>query len=71
MALSGTLRTLSLAEIFQTLARSQATGVLRLMTSEGVGDVVFDDGAIIHLNDRSPHKSVTLVARLQAMGAMI
>ncbi|MFW5829902.1 MAG: DUF4388 domain-containing protein, partial [Planctomycetota bacterium] len=70
MALSGTLRTLSLAEIFQTLARTAATGVLRLDAVEQGADVVFDRGAIIQIIDRSVRGDQDLLLRLMACGVI-
>lgn len=68
MGLSGSLRTLSLDEIFQTLARSRATGLLRLSSAEGGCDVVFADGDIIDLLQRQQDLDFTLLQRLEAMG---
>ena len=47
MGFAGNLRTLSLPEVVQTLARIQATGILRLAADEGHRDVVFNVGTII------------------------
>ena len=47
MGFAGNLRTLSLAEVLQTLNRIQATGVLRIAREAGVRDVVFTRGEII------------------------
>lgn len=68
MALSGSLRTLSLAEIFQTLNRSTATGVLRLSSSEGRVDVVFEEGWLIGLLHHDQGQEWSVVERLIAFG---
>ncbi|MFW5845287.1 MAG: DUF4388 domain-containing protein, partial [Planctomycetota bacterium] len=70
MALSGTLQTLSVAEILQTLARSSASGVLSLDAVEIACDVVFDEGRIIQVFDRSPGSDITLTQRMVAWGAI-
>lgn len=68
MALSGSLRTLSLAEIFQTLGRSTATGILRLSSADGRVDVVFDQGWIIGLVHQDEDQAWSVVARLVVLG---
>lgn len=70
MALSGSLRTLSLPEIFQTLGRSTATGVLRLTSAEGRVDVVFDAGVVRDLVHRERDRNWTLIERLVAMDVL-
>ncbi len=81
MALSGTLSTLSLAEIMQSLAGSQASGVLRLNhgsdgSSSGsfVGrahlgaQVVFENGVIIRVIDDDQNPEHTIVHHMIACG---
>ncbi len=70
MALSGTLQTLSLAEIFQTLERSKATGVLRLVSLEGGRDIVFISGDITNVNNRDALARITVAQRLAASGVV-
>jgi tetratricopeptide (TPR) repeat protein len=70
MALAGNLRTLSLGEVFQTLARIQATGVLRLAAKGGGRDVVFDNGAIIGVAFRSGESKQALLKRLVLLGKL-
>jgi Tfp pilus assembly protein PilF len=70
MALSGTLRTLSLAEIFQTLARTDATGVLSLDAVERGADVIFDHGVVTQIIDRSVQGDRDLLQRMEACGVI-
>lgn len=70
MGLSGSLRTLSLAEIFHTLNRSAATGVLRLSGQEGGRDVVFDDGEITTIVTHAGNRQHTIVERLVGIGLL-
>nr|MDA3963020.1 DUF4388 domain-containing protein [Planctomycetota bacterium] len=70
MALSGSLRTLSLPEIFQTLGRSNGTGVLRLTSVDGRVDVVFDNGVVRDMLHRGKDRMWTLIERLVAMGVV-
>lgn len=70
MALSGTLETLGLAEIFQTLERSQASGVLRLVSLSESREVVFKSGIIINILITDGPKQVTLADRVDAAGVI-
>lgn len=68
MGFAGNLRTLSLVEIFQTLARIQGTGVLRLASQAGGRDVVFDAGKIIGVAFRAGERKQALLKRLILLG---
>ena len=68
MALSGTLQTLSLSEIFQTLERSKANGVLRLVAIDNARDVVLLDGQVVNVLSRDPNAQVNLERRMTAAG---
>ena len=70
MALSGTLQTLSLAEIFQTLERSKATGVLRLVSIDGARDIILSEGDVCNVDNRDPNSHITLAHRMQAAGVI-
>lgn len=70
MGLSGSLRTLSLAEICQTLNRSQATGILRLSSPIGGRDLVFDQGEVIQIVARGEGQQHSLLQRLGALGLL-
>ena len=72
MGLSGSLRTISLAEIIQTLGRSGATGVLSLTSPAGARDVVFQDGTVIRVvnQDAGVDGGASLIERLVALGAV-
>ena len=64
MGFAGNLRTLSLPEVVQTLARIQATGILRLAADEGHRDVVFNQGAIIGVEFKSGGERQALLQRM-------
>ncbi len=64
MGFAGNLRTLSLPEVVQTLARIQATGVLRLAADEGHREVVFNQGAIIGVAFTSGGERQALLQRM-------
>ena len=68
MALSGTLQTLSLSEIFQTLERSKANGVLRLVAIDNARDVVLLDGQVVNVLSRDPNAQINLASRMAAAG---
>ncbi|MFM2089665.1 MAG: hypothetical protein RLZZ127_154 [Planctomycetota bacterium] len=64
MGFAGNLRTLSLAEVFQTLNRIQATGVLRIAREEGAREIVFGQGEIIAVAVRAGAERQALLRRL-------
>ena len=64
MGFAGNLRTLSLPEVVQTLARIQATGVLRLARSDGKCDVMFEQGQIIGVASRAGSERQALLNRM-------
>ena len=64
MGFAGNLRTLSLPEVVQTLARIQATGVLRLAADEGHREVVFNQGTIIGVAFSSGAERQALMQRM-------
>ncbi len=70
MGFAGNLRTLSLGEVFQTLGRIQATGVLRLASDAGGRDVVFDQGTIIGVGFRAGDRKQALLKRLILIGKL-
>jgi tetratricopeptide (TPR) repeat protein len=70
MGFAGNLHTLSLVEVFQTLARIKATGVLRLASDAGGRDVVFDAGAIIGVAFRAGERKQALLKRLILLGKL-
>lgn len=70
MGFAGNLRTLSLPEVVQTLARIQATGILRLAADEGHRDVVFDQGAIIGVEFKDGAERQALLQRMIMQGKL-
>lgn len=68
MPFAGNLRTLPLPDVFQTLNNIKATGVLRLESSAGARDVVFQQGEIIGVGflDKEGRKDLEL--RLALLG---
>jgi tetratricopeptide (TPR) repeat protein len=64
MGFAGNLSTLSLVEVFQTINRIRATGVLRLAATEAGRDVVFSEGEIIGVGFRAGEERLTLLRRL-------
>lgn len=70
MGFAGNLRTLSLPEVVQTLARIQATGILRLAADEGHRDVVFNVGAIIGVEFTSGAERQALLQRMIMQGKL-
>ena len=64
MGFAGNLSTLSLAEVFQTINRIRATGVLRLASPNAGRDVVFADGEIIGVAFRGGEERQALLRRL-------
>jgi tetratricopeptide (TPR) repeat protein len=70
MGFAGNLRTLSLVEVFQTINRIQATGVLRLASDKGGRDLVFDNGGIIGVAFRSGEQKQALLRRLILQGKL-
>jgi hypothetical protein len=64
MGFAGNLRTLSLAEVFQTLNRIQATGVLRIAREDGAREIVFGAGEIIAVAVREGAERQALLRRL-------
>lgn len=69
MGLSGSLRTISLAEIVQTLGRSGATGALTLTAPQGTRHVVFHEGNVVRVVHDGTG-ATSLVERLIALGAI-
>ncbi len=70
MGFAGNLRTLSLPEVVQTLARIQATGILRLAADEGHRDVVFNAGTIIGVEFTSGAERQALLQRMIMQGKL-
>ncbi len=70
MGFAGNLRTLGLAEVFQTLARTKATGVLRLAADAAGRDVFFDQGEIIGVGLRAADSHQALLKRLILRGVI-
>lgn len=70
MGFAGNLRTLSLPEVVQTLARIQATGVLRLASSAGGRDIIFKDGTIIGVVVREGVEKQILLQRMIMQGVI-
>jgi len=70
MGFAGNLHTISLVEVFQTLDRIKATGVLRLASESGGRDVVFDAGAIIGVAFRAGERKQALLKRLILLGKL-
>ena len=68
MALTGNLRTLSLAEIFQTLGRSQATGILRLSSVDGMTEVLFDQGDVLQVRVNNAQEEFRLSEIIEVFG---
>jgi tetratricopeptide (TPR) repeat protein len=68
MGFAGNLRTLSLPEVVQTLARIQATGILRLAADEGHRDVVFNEGQIIGVEFKQGAERQALLQRMIMQG---
>ena len=68
MGFAGNLRTLSLPEVVQTLARIQATGILRLAADEGHRDVVFNAGQIIGVEFKQGAERQALLQRMIMQG---
>ncbi len=64
MGFAGNLRTLSLPEVVQTLARIQATGILRLAADEGHRNIVFNQGAIIGVDFKAGSERQALLQRM-------
>lgn len=57
VTMSGSLKEIDIADIFQLLASTQKTGILRIKTKWGDGAVYFKRGVINHAdfgNDESP-----------------
>jgi tetratricopeptide (TPR) repeat protein len=70
MGFAGNLNTLSLVEVFQTISRIRATGVLRLAAADHGRDVVFADGEIIGLRFRAGEERLGLLRRLILEGLL-
>ena len=70
MGFAGNLRTLSLPEVVQTLARIQATGVLRLAADEGHRDVVFNVGVIVGVEFAQGAERQALLQRMIMQGKL-
>ncbi len=70
MGFAGNLNTLSLVEVFQTINRIRATGVLRLAAAETGRDVVFADGEVIGVAFRAGEEKLGLLRRLILEGSL-
>ncbi len=70
MGFAGNLRTLSLGEVLQTLNRIQATGTLKLASSDGGREVFFDKGEIIGVGYRPGSERQALLRRLILEGTI-
>lgn len=70
MPFAGNLRTLPLPDVFQTLNNIKATGVLRLESSAGARDVVFQQGEIIGVGflDKAGRNDLELRLTLLGIG---
>jgi tetratricopeptide (TPR) repeat protein len=64
MGFAGNLNTLSLVEVFQTINRIRATGVLRLAAAESGREVIFSEGEIIGVGFRAGEEKLSLLRRL-------
>ncbi len=64
MGFAGNLNTLSLVEVFQTINRIRATGVLRLAAAENGREVIFSEGEIIGVGFRAGEEKLSLLRRL-------
>ncbi len=70
MGFAGNLNTLSLVEVFQTINRIRATGVLRLAATETGRDVIFADGEVIGVAFRAGEEKLGLLRRLILEGRL-
>lgn len=70
MGFAGNLNTLSLVEVFQTINRIRATGVLRLAAAETGRDVMFADGEVIGVAFRAGEEKLGLLRRLILEGRL-
>ncbi|HEX3135356.1 MAG TPA: DUF4388 domain-containing protein [Planctomycetota bacterium] len=70
MGFAGNLSTLSLVEVFQTINRIRATGVLRLAAEETGRDVIFFEGEIIGVGFRAGEEKLSLLRRLILEGRL-
>nr|MBA3938706.1 DUF4388 domain-containing protein [Planctomycetota bacterium] len=68
MGFAGNLSTLSLVEVFQTINRIRATGVLHLASAEAGREVAFSEGEIIGVAFRSGEERQALLRRLILQG---
>ena len=64
MGFAGNLNTLSLVEVFQTINRIRATGVLRIAAAENGREVIFSEGEIIGVGFRAGEEKLSLLRRL-------
>lgn len=70
MGFAGNLNTLSLVEVFQTINRIRATGVLRLAAVGSGRDVVFAEGEVIGVGFRAGEEKLGLLRRLILEGRL-
>ena len=70
MGLTGSLRTMSLADVAQTLSRSRADGILRLTGQDGGRDIFFSKGEVIRISLVDVPIIHSLIDHLLAMGAL-
>lgn len=70
MGFAGNLNTLSLVEVFQTINRIRATGVLRLAAVGSGRDVVFTEGEVIGVGFRAGEEKLGLLRRLILEGRL-
>ncbi|MBA3697637.1 MAG: DUF4388 domain-containing protein [Planctomycetes bacterium] len=70
MGFAGNLNTLSLVEVFQTINRIRANGVLRLAAADSGRDVVFANGEVIGVGFRAGEEKLGLLRRLILEGRL-
>jgi len=70
VALQGTLRDFSIAEIFQLIGQQQKTGILSVTREKQVVHVIFDQGRVVGAAEGDHGEDDRLAERLQRMGLL-
>ncbi len=70
MALQGTLRDFSIAEIFQLIGQQQKTGMLTVTRDKQVVHVIFDQGRVVGAAEGDHGEDDRLAERLERMGLL-
>ena len=70
MALQGTLRDFSIAEIFQLIGQQQKTGMLTVTRDKQVVHVIFDQGRVVGAAEGDHGEDDRLADRLERMGLL-